>query len=83
MNTLPENCCGSLPHKPLKALPGLYQSLQHWLKIQRLHASIVQERRQLLQLPEAMLKDIGISRAQSQTEARRIDIPECRLKSLK
>lgn len=41
-------------------------------------ARVRQERRQLLDMPEYLLKDIGITRAQAYEEAQRLDLPEAR-----
>jgi uncharacterized protein YjiS (DUF1127 family) len=49
------------------------------MKNQLLKIRINQERRQLLSMSEAMLKDLGISRADAEQEARRSDLPTTRL----
>jgi uncharacterized protein YjiS (DUF1127 family) len=67
----------------LKIQPGWYQPFRHWLNIKCLKRGIAHERKQLLKMPEAMLKDIGITRVQAETEAQSTDIPRCRLLSLK
>jgi len=46
---------------------------------QLLKVRIHHERRQLLSMSEAMLKDLGISRATAEQEAQRTDIPASRL----
>jgi uncharacterized protein YjiS (DUF1127 family) len=51
------------------------------MKNQLLKIRIHQERRQLLSMSEAMLKDLGISRAAAEQEARRTDLPSNRLAS--
>ncbi len=45
-------------------------------------AHIAKERRQLLAMSDASLSDMGITRAQAEQEARRMDLPETRLKAL-
>jgi uncharacterized protein YjiS (DUF1127 family) len=52
------------------------------MKKQLLKARIQQERRQLLSMSEAMLKDPGISRADAEQEAQSTDLPAARLKTL-
>lgn len=78
-----ETYCANPPQKRPKIQPGLNQSFRHWFNIHCLKRGIAHERKQLLQMPEAMLKDIGITRVQAETEAQSTDIPRCRLLSLK
>jgi len=58
---------------------GLYLQLQRWFKIFALKEQVNRERQQLLGLSDAMLSDMGITRAQANEEAQRIDLPVARL----
>lgn len=58
---------------------GLYLMLQHWFKTLELKEKVNQERRQLLEMTDAMLSDIGITRAQANAEANRADLPAERI----
>ena len=58
---------------------GLYLMLQHWFKTLELKEKVNQERRQLLEMTDAMLSDIGITRAQANAEANRVDLPAERI----
>lgn len=61
---------------------GLFQQLQYWLKVQQLKAQVSKERMQLLEMSDAMLCDMGITRTQVKQEAQRQGLPETRLKAL-
>jgi uncharacterized protein YjiS (DUF1127 family) len=61
---------------------GLYLMLQHWFKTLELKEKVNQERRQLLEMTDAMLSDIGITRAQANAEANRVDLPAERINAL-
>ncbi len=53
--------------------------INHWFRIQTIKHNLRQERRQLLTMTDEMLKDMGISHAEAEAEARRKDIPANRL----
>lgn len=61
---------------------GLYLQLQRWFKILALKEQVNRERQQLRGLSDAMLSDMGITRAQANDEAQRIDLPVARLNVL-
>ena len=60
----------------------LGQKLIRWAKIQQLKISMHRERQQLLEMSDAMLADLGITRDQAQEEARRVSLPEMRIELL-
>ena len=62
---------------------GLYQSLQQWFRIQLLKIKVSNERAQLSLLSDDMLRDLGITRAEADTEAFRNDLPAARRNDLK
>lgn len=81
MTTYSENCSRSLAGESAGVLDTLLEKFCIWMKNQLLKVRIHQERRQLLSMSEAMLKDIGISRAAAEQEALRTDLPATRLAS--
>jgi uncharacterized protein YjiS (DUF1127 family) len=56
----------------------LIQIFRQWMKNQQFKFRVAMERRQLLEMSDEMLKDIGISRAQAEAEALRSDLPTSR-----
>ena len=82
MTTLSRNYSDCIEGNINRAQGGLYLQLQHWLKILELKAEVNRERHQLLEMPDTMLSDIGITRAQANAEAQRIDLPLERLNAL-
>ena len=82
MTTYTENCSRNIAGNSAGAFDNLVQKSCYYLKRQLLKVQIHQERRQLLSMSEAMLKDIGISQADAKQEARRTDLPVARLKNL-
>jgi uncharacterized protein YjiS (DUF1127 family) len=56
----------------------LTQIFRQWVKNQQFKFRVALERRQLLEMSDEMLKDIGISRAQAEAEALRSDLPTSR-----
>lgn len=56
-------------------LDSLAQLIRHWMNSQLLKIRIQHERKALLSMSDAMLRDIGVSQAEAQQEARRIEIP--------
>ncbi len=82
MTTYTENCSRSIAGSSLGVFDTLVEKLCCYMKNQLLKARTRQERRQLLTMSEAMLKDLGISRADAEQEARRTDLPTARSKNL-
>ena len=79
MTTYSENCSRSLAGESAGVLDTLLEKFCIWMKNQVLKSRIRQERRQLLTMSDAMLKDIGINRASAGQEALRTDLPSTRL----
>tara|TARA_R110002096_G_scaffold389936_1_gene584379 strand:- start:305 stop:547 length:243 start_codon:yes stop_codon:yes gene_type:complete len=79
MNNITESSCQRTQQLCMDSQLGLYQRLQQWSKLQLLKARIRRERRQLQEMPAAMLRDMGITPEQAQAEAKRSDIPVFRL----
>ena len=73
------NCSRNLAVESAGVLDTLFEKFCIWMKNQLLKIRIHQERRQLLSMSDAMLKDLGISRAEAEREARRSDLPAVRL----
>jgi uncharacterized protein YjiS (DUF1127 family) len=80
MTTYSGNCSDSIDTSVAGVLESLYQRLDHWFKVQTLKLEISKERKQLLEMSEAGLSDMGITRSQAEQEAQRIDLPVSRLK---
>lgn len=59
-------------------LDRLLQQVRAWAANESLKYRLKQERRQLAQLSDAMLRDLGISRTDAEIEASRRDIPAVR-----
>ncbi len=82
MSSYTGNCSDHVETGAAGLLESLYQRLDHWFKVQTLKLEISKERKQLLEMSEAMLSDMGITREQSEREAKRLDVPEMRLEVL-
>lgn len=82
MTTYSTNCSRNIAGSSVGAFDTLLEKLCFYLENQFLKARIRQERRQLLSMSEAMLKDLGISRADADQEALRTDLPTARSKTL-
>jgi uncharacterized protein YjiS (DUF1127 family) len=78
MTTYTESCSRSIAGHPAGALDILTQIFRQWVKNQQFKFRVALERRQLLEMSDEMLKDIGISRAQAEAEALRSDLPTSR-----
>ena len=78
MTTCTQNCDPIVEERSIRVFSKLNQILQQWFASQLLKARINQERRQLLAMSDTMLRDMGITRAQAEEEAQRIDLPEAR-----
>jgi uncharacterized protein YjiS (DUF1127 family) len=75
MTNYTQNCSGSIATSYLGIADSLTHLVRHWMQERRLKASIQRERASLLSMSNAMLKDIGVDRAEAEQEARRSDIP--------
>ena len=82
MTTYSENCSRNIAGSSVGVFDNLLEKFCHYMKKQLLKARVRQERRQLLSMSEAMLKDLGISRADAEQEAQSTDLPAARLKTL-
>jgi uncharacterized protein YjiS (DUF1127 family) len=82
MTTYSTNCSRNIAGSSVGAFDNLVEKFCYYLKKQLLKARIHQERRQLLSMSEARLKDLGISRVDAAQEAQRTDLPVARLKNL-
>ena len=82
MTTYTEKCSQSIVGHQAAALDILTQLFRQWMKHQHLKSQVAQERRQLAEMSDSMLRDLGISRAQAQVEAMRSELPAARLHSL-
>ena len=78
MTVYAEKCSQSMTGHPEGILDLLTLAFCQWMSNQRLRFSLAKERRQLLDMPEHMLKDMGVSRYDAITEALREDIPSNR-----
>ena len=79
MTTYTETCTQGIHGISVNTLSSLVQRLQRWARIQQLKFSVHRERQQLLEMSDAMLADLGITRGQAQEEARRVDLPVMRI----
>lgn len=73
-----QDCPRTLTCARASTLDRLLEALRDWSSEQVLRARIRRERRQLREMPEAMLRDLGITRGEAIAEARRNDIPPAR-----
>jgi len=81
MTTYSENCSRNNLESSVGVFDNVIEKFCHYMTNQLLRARIHQERRQLLTMSEAMLKDLGISRTEAEQEAQRTDLPANRLKT--
>lgn len=81
MTTYTENCSRRIDENTIHAQESLGELILNWFRVQQLKISLKTERRQLLEMSDAMLKDMGITRAEAQAEAQSLEIPTTRLKS--
>jgi uncharacterized protein YjiS (DUF1127 family) len=82
MTTLIENCDETVAQEILRKQGILKQVLLEWLQVLELKFRIYRERQQLRVMSDLMLKDIGITRAQADTEALSSQVPVERLIAL-
>jgi uncharacterized protein YjiS (DUF1127 family) len=71
-----------LAEEHASTLERLIRRVREWAREESLRRRIKQERRQLKEMDDAMLADLGISRHEAEAEARRTDIPVERLANL-
>ncbi len=79
MTAYTQDCSQSIAGHPAGVLEILTEAVCLWMKNQRLKSQLAHERRQLQDMSDAMLRDIGVDRAAAQAEAARSDIPVSRL----
>ena len=79
MTTYTENCSRSIAEAPLGVWESLLQIFRTWMSDQQLRFKLRQERRQLAEMSDALLHDIGVSRVDAEREAARQDIPASRM----
>ena len=79
MTQYTEHCSRPIAAGAVEIDRSLKQAVLRWFAGQRLKAALRRERRQLVNLPEHQLRDIGIDRESALAEARRRDIPRGRL----
>jgi len=77
MNTRVENYTPGVA--AANALDTLLQKVRGWAQREALKYQLRQERRQLAEMSDAMLRDLGIDRADALAEAVSSDIPAERL----
>ena len=65
-------------NQAFRVMGNLARQIHHWLKMQEIRHQLRQERKQLMRMSDDALKDLGISRADAEAEARRRDIPAAR-----
>ena len=73
-----QNCTRTDSLAGTSMLDRWLETLRAWSSDQTLRARIRRERRQLLELSDAMLHDLGITRHDAEAEARRDDVPVSR-----
>ncbi len=82
MTILTEKCDESIAQELLREQGILKQVLLDWLKVLELRIKIYREREELKVLSAMQLRDIGITRAEANSESMRSDIPIGRLNIL-
>ena len=79
MTTRSDKLQPELAAEHARTLDRLLRQARDWAAEESLRRQIRRERRQLLAMSDAMLADLGITRAEAEAEARREDIPAERL----
>ncbi len=79
MTAYTEKCSRSMTGYPEGLLEILRQAFCQWMQSQRLKFRLARERRQLLEMADHQLKDIGLTRADAVDEALRTDFPPARV----
>ena len=82
MTTYIETCSQRIDGMAVSTLRRLGQQLKNWAKVQQLKIGVRRERQQLLEMSDAMLDDLGITRDQAREEARRVILPAIRVELL-
>ena len=82
MTTLSKNCTQCVDGNFHEVQGNLYLMFRQWFRELELKAKVNQERRQLLNMSDAMLNDMGLTRAQANAEAYRVDLPVERLNAM-
>lgn len=77
MNTRVQNCPAGIVAE--STLDRLLQQLRAWAAREALQHQLKRERRQLAEMSDELLRDLGISRADAELEASRTDIPVARI----
>ncbi len=75
MTTYTENCSRSIAGHPAGALDLLTQIFRQWMQNEQFNSRGAQERRQLQEMSDGMLQDIGVSRAEAEAEAIQTELP--------
>jgi uncharacterized protein YjiS (DUF1127 family) len=70
-----QNCPQNFAANPVELTGSFAHTVRQWLRQQRLRARIQRERAYLRNMPDSMLRDIGIDRVTAEHEAERRDIP--------
>lgn len=83
MSTLSETFQSSQDEYRGSTLERLLREVHDRLRRESLRRELERERRQLLEMSDAMLADLGISHGEARAEARRTDIPADRLRLVK
>lgn len=83
MTTRSEKYQPDLAENHARTLDRLLRDVREWARREALRRDLKRERRQLREMSDAMLADLGISRFDAEAEARRNDIPPDRLASLR
>ena len=79
MTAYTEKCSRSMQTETAGILETARCLFLEWVKNLQIKAAIRAERRQLAEMSDAQLKDIGLNREQALAEAAREDIPQQRL----
>lgn len=82
MTTYTANYTQGIVGNFVDVIGNFVQRLRHWARIQQLRFDVKQERQQLLEMSDAMLGDLGITRDQAREEARKDDLPVVRIEIL-
>ncbi len=80
MTIYTEKCSPSITGHTAGVREILGQAFSRWMRTQRLRKRLAEERRQLLEMPDYLLDDMGLSRQDAIEESLREDIPLARLK---
>lgn len=79
MTTRSQNLQPGIAHEHARVLDRLLRQVREWAREESLRRRINRERRQLLEMSDAMLADLGITYAEATAEAHRTDIPPERM----